>query len=117
MKYLDSEPYEDYAQNLNAAGTSADLLETDILASGWLYYIHNIVALNAGSGITQAAVGYMSGKVFRILQKQSAQNPFESVGFSGLAVLRGGQQIRAQFYNTSSGEKLYLFVNGVKRRL
>jgi len=109
--------YDDYAQNLSAAGTSADFLETDILDDGWLYYIHNIVAFNNGSDITQAAVGYVSAEIFRILCKDSADNPFQSVGFSGLAVLRGGQKIRAQFYNTTAGEEIYLYVNGVRRRI
>lgn len=109
--------YDDYAQNLNAAGDTSDFLETSILTAGYIYDIYNIVALDAGTSITQAAVGYISSNIFRILRKDSADNPFQSVGFSGLAVLRGGQKIRAQFYNTTAGEKLYLFVNGLRRKI
>lgn len=102
---------------MSAAGNTSDFLETDILEGDYLWEIHSIVALNAGSSITQAAVGYVSTGVFHILKKDSADNPFQSVGFYGKADLRAGMKIRAQFYNTTAGEGLYLFVNGIRRQM
>jgi len=79
--------------------------------------LKNLVAYNAGSGISQATLGYMSGNVFMILKKGSTDNPNHTVEYHHEAVLKETDRIFVQFDNATVGDTLYMFANGVKRRV
>ena len=92
-------------------------METERLPLGWIYFVKNIVGYEEGTEITQLSIGYVSGDTFMIMKKSSAQNPFETVGYHGEIVLKETDRIRVRFHNTTSGDKLYMYVNGVRRRM
>lgn len=100
----------------NAAGGSVTL-QSSKLKPGWTYFVTNICAYNSGSSVTQAAIGYVSAERFWIMKKRSAQDPYETVEFTGELCLKEGDRVRVDFENTTAGDPLYVFVNGWKRRL
>lgn len=117
LRHLDIIQFEFYDKIENAAGDATDFIESYGLKPGWTYEILNMVALNEGSGISQAALGYMSGSTFMILKKGSTDNPFHTVEYHHRVMLKETDKIRCLFSNATANDNLYLFANGVKRRI
>jgi len=113
---LDWEPFEYYPTPVTSDGADYDDLDTELLESGYVYHLHNLVGYNAGSSITQCSLGYVSGANFMIMRKRSADNPFETVEYVGDIVLKPTDKIRIRFHDAEDGDKLYLFANGIRRR-
>jgi len=82
-----------------------------------VYTITNLVAWVDGSSITQASLGYVSAERFWIMRKRSAQDPFETVEYQGELILKEGDRVQVTFFNTTAGDKLYVYTNGYKRRI
>lgn len=113
---LDWEPFECYPTPKTSAGADYDDVDTELLESGYVYHLHNLVGYNAGTSITQCSLGYVSGDTFMIMRKRSADNPFETVEYVGDIVLKPTDKIRIRFHNAANEDKLYLFANGIRRR-
>jgi hypothetical protein len=79
--------------------------------------IQNITAYNAGTGLTQATLGFVRGATYYILKKRSAQNPYETVEYVGELTLREGDKIRVEFTGCTLGDTLRMWASGYKRRL
>lgn len=84
---------------------------------GWTYEVLNMVALNTGSGISQATMGYISGSTFMIQKKGSTDNPFHTVEYHHRVMLKETDKLRCEFSNATEDDALYFYANGVKRRL
>jgi len=76
-----------------------------------------MIAYNAGSGISQATMGYMSGSTFMIQTKGSTDNPFHTHEFHHRVMLKEGDRIRCEFSNAAADDLLKFYANGVKRRM
>lgn len=100
---------------INAAGGTVTL-KSKIMKSGWVYTITNICAYVEGTSLTQAALGYESGGRFWIMKKRGTDDPFETVDLHSEVVIKEGDRIQVTFYNTTAGDKLYVYANGYKRR-
>ncbi len=101
---------------MNAAGGTVTLQSTK-LQPGWVYVITNICAYVDGVSLTQAALGYVSAGRFWIMKKHSTDDPFETVDLHSEITLKEGDRIRVDFFNTTTGDKLYVFINGYQRRI
>jgi hypothetical protein len=117
LNYLNTEPFEFYVKVDSASGADPQDLDTTHLQPGWIYFLHNIIGLESGSGITQCSLGYVSGGTFMVMKKESTDNPYQTVEFHGQIVLKQGDQIRARFHGATATDKLELFANGIKRKV
>jgi len=117
LRHLEAVQFEFYDKIDSAAGTSADVIESQGLKAGWIYEVLNMVAYNEGSGISQATMGYVSGATFMIQAKGSTDNPFHTVEFHHQVFLKETDRIRCLFANATAGDVLKFYANGVKRRL
>jgi len=117
IRHFDIVQFEFYDKIDDAAGTAADVVESARLKPGWTYEVLNMVAYNAGSGISQATMGYMSGATFMIQKKGSTDNPFHTVEYHHHVMLKEGDRIRCEFANATADDNLYFYANGVKRRM
>ena len=117
IRHYEFAPFEKYIHVPNAAGSTTEDLDTDRLEAGWIYYLMNLVGLCTGSGISQASIGYVSGNTFMIMKKRSADNPFETIEYHHEIILKETDIIRVRFYNATENDDLYLFANGIKRRM
>ena len=107
-------PFELYEDDLSAADGAVDTLETEIFEPGYIYRITNISALDNTTQVANIlSVGYVSGGLYKIL---SASKPaqFATEDWQGEIYLKEGDRIRAVFNTTTSGDDIYLLVNGVK---
>jgi len=114
---IDWAPFEFYPLPLTSAGEDYNDVDTEALEPGYIYHLHNLVGYCEGTAITQCSLGYVSGATFMVMRKRSADNPFETVEYVGDIVLKGTDKIRIRFHNAEDGDKLYLFANGIKRRI
>lgn len=117
IRHYDIVQFEFYDKIDDAAGTTADVIESSRLKPGWTYEVLNMVAYNAGSGISQATMGYMSGATFMIQHKGSTDNPFHTVEFHHHVMLKEGDRIRCEFANATADDNLFFYANGIKRRM
>jgi len=117
LRYLEKVPFEFYDKIDSAAGTSADVIESSGLKPGWIYEVFNMVAENAGAGVSQATMGYVSGATFMIQTKGSTDNPYHTHEFHGTVFLKETDKLRCEFSNATAEDVLKFYVNGVKRRL
>ena len=117
LRHLEEMPFEFYGIINSAAGTSADFIQSKAMREGWIYKIFNMVASNEGSGVSQAAIGYVSGSTFMIQTKGSTDNPYHTHEFHGRVFLKETDKLRCEFSNATAGDVLKFYVNGVKRRL
>lgn len=107
-------PFELYEFDLSAANAAVDMLETEIFEPGFIYKITNISAVDITTTVSVSlSVGYVSGGVYRIL---SSSNPAAGVteDWQGEIYLKEGDYIKAVFNATTSGDAIYLCVNGIK---
>jgi hypothetical protein len=91
-------------------------VQSKVLPPFWVYTITNICAYVVGTSLTQAALGYNSGERFYIMRKHSTDDPFETVDLHSELVLKEADRIQVTFFNTTMGDKLYVFVNGYQQR-
>lgn len=84
---------------------------------GWTYEVLNMVALNEGSGISQATLGYVSGATFMVQKKGSTDNPFHTVEYHHHVFLKETDKLRCEFANATAEDVLKFYANGVKRRI
>jgi len=117
IRHFEEIPFEFYDKIDSAAGTSADYIESDRLEPGWIYEVFNMVAENAGAGISQATLGYVSGSTFMIQTKGSTDNPYHTHEFHHSVFLKEGDRLRCDFTNATASDVLKFYANGVKRRM
>jgi len=117
LRHLEEVQFEFYDKIDSAAGTSADVIESDGLKPGWIYEVLNMVAYNEGSGVSQATMGYVSGATFMIQTKGSTDNPFHTVEFHHRVFLKETDKLQCMFSNATAADVLKFYANGVKRRL
>lgn len=86
------------------------------MEDGWIYEILNMVAYNAGSGVSQATIGYVSGATFMIQKKGSTDNPYHTVEFHHKVMLKETDKLRCEFANATAGDILKFYANGVRRK-
>jgi len=87
------------------------------MKEGYIYELLNMVAYNAGSGISQATMGYVSGATFMIQKKGSTDNPYHTVEYHHRVMLKETDKIRCEFSNATAADALYFYANGIKRRI
>lgn len=109
--------FEYFGKIDKAAGTSADVIQSSRLKPGWTYEVLNMIAYNAGSGISQATMGYMSGATFMIQKKGSTDNPYHTVEYHHKVMLKETDRIRCEFANAAADDLLTFYANGIKRRM
>jgi len=117
LRHLEKVPFEFYDKIDSAAGTAADVIESSGLKPGWIYEVFNMVAENAGAGVSQATMGYVSGATFMIQTKGSTDNPYHTHEFHHQVFLKETDKLRCEFSNATATDVLKFYVNGVKRRL
>ena len=117
LRHFEVVQFEYFGKIDSAAGTSADAIESYGLKPGWTYEILNMVAYNAGSGISQATMGYMSGATFMIQTKGSTDNPYHTHEFHHQVMLKEGDRMRCEFANATAADVLKFYANGLKRRM
>jgi len=76
-----------------------------------------MIAYNAGSGISQATMGYVSGATFMIQTKGSTDNPYHTHEYHHSVMLKETDKIRCEFSNATADDNLYFYANGIKRRM
>lgn len=116
LNYLCCEPFDVYKKVDSAAGGTTQDLDSEILQPGWIYFLHNLVGLESGSGVTQCSLGYVSGATFMVMKKDSTDNPYQTVEFHGEIELKEGDIIRARFHGATATDRLEMFANGIKRQ-
>ena len=117
LRHLEKVPFKFYGIIDSAAGTSADFIQSKAMREGWIYEIFNMIALNAGSGISQATLGYVSGSTFMIQTKGSTDNPYHTHEFHGRVFFKETDKLRCEFSNATAADVLKFYANGVKRRM
>jgi len=117
IRHLEEIPFEFYDKIDSAAGTSADVIESDGFEPGWIYEVFNMVASNEGSGVSQATMGYVSGSTFMVQTKGSTDNPYHTHEFHHNVFLKEGDKLRCMFSNATAADVLKFYANGVKRRM
>jgi len=117
LRHLDEVQFEFYGIINSAAGTSADFIESKSMREGWIYEIFNMVAINEGSGISQATIGYVSGATFMIQKKGSTDNPYHTVEYHHKVFLKETDKLRCEFSNATATDVLKFYANGIKRRM
>jgi len=107
-------PFELYEVELEGADGAVDTLQT---VAGPPHFIYKVTNISAWDKTTQVsahiAIGYVSGGVFRIL-KAAKPAAALTVDWQGEIYLKEGDRIRAVFTNTTSGDDIYLVVNGLR---
>jgi len=87
------------------------------MKTGYTYEVLNMIAYNAGSGISQATMGYVSGSTFMIQTKGSTDNPYHTVEFHHHVMLKETDKIHCEFSNATANDNLYFYANGIQRRI
>jgi len=117
LRHLEEVQFEFYGIINSAAGTSADVIESKAMREGWTYEILNMIAYNAGAGVSQATMGYISGATFMIQKKGSTDNPYHTVEFHHKVMLKETDKLRCEFSNAAAADTLKFYANGIKRRM
>lgn len=117
LRHLEVVQFEFYDTIGSAAGDATDSIESKSMKPGWTYEILNMIAYNAGSGISQATMGYMSGATFMIQTKGSTDNPYHTAEFHHKVMLKETDKLRCEFANATATDALYFYANGIKRRM
>lgn len=110
-------PFTIYKENEAGADATEDTLESDRFKTGYVYVITQICAIDITTQCSSyIAVGYVQAGMFHPL-KATKPSAGQSCDWQGELHLYPGSFIRCRFVNTTSGDDIFMTVNGYKKEV
>lgn len=107
-------PFNIYHEDESAEDAAEDSLESKIFEMGYVYVITNIAAYDATTQVSSYIdIGYIDAGLFRSLHREKPDQ-FMTATWTGQLILTEGCKIKTKFVNTTSGDDLFMSVNGYK---
>lgn len=108
------EPIDYFLEDLDAANAAEASLETPRMEPDYVSVITHISAFDATTSVSSIIyIGYVSGGIFHTLKATKPTTP-ATCDWDGEIALREGDIVKARFVNTTTGDDIYLQVNGYK---